>query len=604
LARPSPIRLKYPGTMMDIGQLEAFLDSKFHLPVLEGEDKVCPLAEAIRRHVKKGMSIGFAGRGGALFNQLVREFWDKDPQFTIINNGVTATVLALIHGRLARKIIASYIGDVYPTPGPNPVAQKAYFSGEVQYENWTMLTIPQRLLAGAMGWSVTPTRSIVGSSMEEENRGSFKVVDDPFVPGEKIGLMKALRPDIALVHGAAADRCGNTIITYPLAADVFGAWAAKQGVVVSAERIVSTEYIRNHSHLVRIPSYMVKAVCEVPYGAHPAGMPNCGLPDFEHYFEDYDFLTESREASRDDGRFTEWIKYWVLDCRDYNEYLAKLGRDRLLYLRGKAHSDSWKDETVAQISNLDFDEEPNPLEKMVAVAARVISDKLIEKGYKTILAGVGLPHLACWLATYSLKEKGHDVDLMAEIGMYGHLPRSSDPFIFSYHNQHTCKILNNNETMLGVFVGGSSNQCLGVLGAGQIDKYGNGNSTEIPGVTYLVGSGGANDIASGDRETVAVINSGKQRLVEKVPYITFNGKNVKTLVTDVGIFEKIGDEDTFTLTACIPSGSGQTAAGAVAAIKEKVGWELKVSPNLKEVPPVAREDVKLLRLFDPKGFYT
>jgi acyl CoA:acetate/3-ketoacid CoA transferase alpha subunit/acyl CoA:acetate/3-ketoacid CoA transferase beta subunit len=589
---------------MEIEELKAFLDSKFRLPVVEGEDKVCPLDEAIRKHVKKGMSIGFAGRGGALFNQLVREFWDKNPGFTIINNGITATVLALIHGRLARKIIASYIGDVYPTPGPNPVAQKAYLSGEVEFENWTMLTIPQRLLAGAMGWSIIPTRSIVGSSMEEENKESFMVIDDPFVPGEKIGLMRALRPDIALVHGAAADRCGNTIITYPLAADVFGAWAAKQGVVVSAEEIVSTEYIRSHSHLVRIPSYMVKAVCEVPYGAHPAGMPNCGLPEFEHYFDDYDFLTESREASRDDQKFSEWIKYWVLDCKDYDEYLAKLGRDRLLYLRGKAHSDSWKDEAVAEMPNLDFNKEPNSLEKMVVTAAQVINDKFIAGGYKTILAGVGLPHLAGWLATYRLKEKGYDVDLMAEIGMFGHLPRASDPFIFSYHNQHTCKILNNNETMLGVFVGGSSNQCLGILGAGQIDKYGNGNSTEVPGVTYLVGSGGANDIASGNRETVLVINSGKQRLVERVPYITFNGKNVTTLVTDGGVFEKIGGEETFTLTAYIPSQPNQAATEAIAAIKEKVGWELKVSPNLKEAQPVAKEEVTLLRLFDPKGFYT
>ena len=589
---------------MNIGELEAFLGSKFRLPIDEGEDKVCPLDEAVRKHVRKGMSIGFAGRGGALFNQLVREFWGKDPQFTIINNGITATVLALIHGRLARRVIASYIGDVYPTPGPNPVAQKAYLSGEVKYENWTMLTIPQRLLAGAMDWSVIPTRSIVGSSMEEENRESFRVVDDPFVPGERIGLMKALRPDIALVHGVAADRSGNTILTYPLAADVFGGWAAKQGVIISAERIVSTEYIRNHSHLVRIPSYMVKAVCEVPYGAHPAGMPNCGLPEFEHYFEDYDFLTESREASRDDRRFTEWIKYWILDCRNYDEYLARLGRDRLLYLRGKAHSESWKDETVAQISNLDFDREPNALEKMAVIAAQVVSSKMIDRGYRTLLAGVGLPHLAGWLATYKLKEQGYDMDLMAEIGMFGHLPRASDPFIFSYHNQHTCKILNNNETMLAVFVGGSSNQCLGILGAGQIDKYGNGNSTEIPGVTYLVGSGGANDIASGNRETVAVITSGRQRLVEKVPYVTFNGKNVTTLVTDVGVFEKTDGGGTFTLTSYIPSRPGQTAGEAVAEMKERVGWELKVSPNLREAPPVAREEVTLLRLFDPKGFYT
>jgi acyl CoA:acetate/3-ketoacid CoA transferase alpha subunit/acyl CoA:acetate/3-ketoacid CoA transferase beta subunit len=590
--------------MTETQGIQTFIDTKFRLPVVEGEDKVCSLEEAIRRRVKKGMSISFAGRGGALLNQLVREFWDKNPEFTIVNNGITATVLALIHGRLAKRIIASYIGDVYPTPGPNPVAQEAYLSGAVEFENWTMLTIPQRLLAGAMGWSVIPTRSIVGSSMEEENKGSFAVIEDPFVPDEKIGLMSALRADIALVHGAAADRCGNTIITYPLAADVFGAWGAKRGVVVSAEKIVSTEYIREHSHLVRIPSYMVKAVCEVPYGAHPAGMPNCGLPELEHYFEDYDFLTESREASRDERRFSEWIQYWVLDCRDYNQYLAKLGKDRLLYLKGKAHSDSWRNEILAEMPNMDFNKEPNPLEKLVVIAAQVIGDKLVAGGYKTILAGVGLPHLAGWLATYGLKEKGYDVDLMAEIGMFGYLPRASDPFIFSYHNMHACKILNNNETMLGVFVGGSSNQCLGVLGGGQIDKYGNGNSTKLPGIGYLVGSGGSNDIANGNRETVAVVNSGKRRLVEKVPYITFSGKNVKTLVTDVGVFEKIDGEETFTLTIYIPSQPEETAGEAIEEIRARVGWELKVSPNLTKAQPVAKEEVTLLRLFDPKGFYT
>jgi acyl CoA:acetate/3-ketoacid CoA transferase beta subunit len=348
---------------------------------------------------------------------------------------------------------------------------------------------------------------------------------------------------------------------------------------------------------------MVKAVCEVPYGAHPAGMPNCGLPEFEHYFEDYDFLTENREASRDDQRFSEWIKYWILDCRDYDEYLAKLGRDRLLYLKGKAHSDSWKDEALADIPNQDFNKEPNSLEKMVVTAAQVISDKFVAGGYKTILAGVGLAHLSCWLATYRLKEEGCDVDLMAEIGMFGHLPRASDPFIFSYHNMHTCKILNNNETMLGVFVGGSSNQCLGVLGGGQVDKYGNGNSTKLPRVGYLVGSGGANDIANGNRETVVVVNAGKQRLVEKVPYITFSGKNVTTLVTDVGIFEKIGGEETFTLTNYILSRPKQTVEEAIARIGDKVGWELKVSPNLKEAQPIAKEEVTLLRLFDPKAFF-
>ena len=588
---------------MEIEELRAVLDSKFRVPVVEGEDKICRLDQAIRNHVRKGMSIGFAGRGGALINQLVREFWGKSPEFTIINTGITATALSLVHRGLARKIITSFIGDVYPSSGPNPVAQRAFLSGEVEFENWTMLTIPQRLLAGAMGWSAIPTRSIIGSSMEQENRGSFAMVDDPFAPGEKIGLMSALRPDVALVHGAAADRCGNTILTYPLGIDVFGAWGAKHGVIVSAERIVPTEYIRSHSHLVRVPSYMVRAVCEAPYGAHPAGMPNCGLPEFEHYFEDYDFLTECREASRDERKFTDWTKRWILDCGDHGEYLAKLGRDRLLHLKGKAHSDSWKNETVAEIPNMNLDEQPNALEKTVVVAAHVINEKFIARGYKTILAGVGLSHLACWLAAYELREQGHDVELMAEIGMFGHLPRASDPFIFSYHNMHTCKMLTNVETVLGVLTGGSSNQCLGVLAGGQIDKYGNVNSTKVPGLAYLVGSGGANDIANGNRETVAVISSGKQRLVENVPYVTFSGKKVTTLVTDVGIFEKLGGEEAFALTAFIPSQPEQTAEGAVAGIRDKVGWELKVSPKLRQAQPVTKQEVTLLRLFDPKGFF-
>jgi acyl CoA:acetate/3-ketoacid CoA transferase beta subunit len=193
---------------------------------------------------------------------------------------------------------------------------------------------------------------------------------------------------------------------------------------------------------------------------------------------------------------------------------------------------------------------------------------------------------------------------MAEIGMFGHVPRASDPFIFSYHNMHTCKILTNVETVLGVFVGGSSNRCLGVLAGGQIDKYGNVNSTKIPGLTYLVGSGGANDIANGDRETVVVISAGKQRLVERVPYVTFSGRNVTTLVTDVGVFEKIGGEETFTLTTYVPARPKQAVEEAIAEIRDKVGWELKVSPSLKEAQPVAKEEVTLLRLFDPEGFFT
>jgi len=58
--------------MIETEGIEAFLDGKFRLPLVEGEDKRCSLEEAIRKHVKKGMSISFAGRVVASLTQLAR----------------------------------------------------------------------------------------------------------------------------------------------------------------------------------------------------------------------------------------------------------------------------------------------------------------------------------------------------------------------------------------------------------------------------------------------------------------------------------------------------------------------------------------------------
>jgi len=588
---------------MEIKEVKTLINSRFEVPVVEGKDKVCSLDEAIKKNVKAGMTIHSIGRTGALNYQLVREFWGKRPNFTFVSYAVSGTLLSLVYGELVKKVITSFAGNSYPGPGPNPLVQKAYVSGSVEFENWTMLTIPQMLLAGAMGWDFIPTKSIIGSSMEEENKEAFKVVDSPFSSNEKIGLVRALSPDITLVHGVAADRCGNTILTYPLGNDVFGAWAAKSGVIVSVEKIVSTEYIRKNSHLVRVPSYQVLAVCEAPYGAHPMGMTSQGLPDFRAYADDYDAMTEVNEASKDEERYSNWIRHWILDCKDHKEYLSKLGKKRLNHLAARANADAWWNDAMSIIGTVDLAKEPNPVEKMVIAASRMIAQRCVEQKLQTIMTGLGLPNLAAWLATYELKSRGHDVDLMAEAGMYGYLPRPADPFIFSFYNMPTSKILTNVEVALGVLAGGSTNRCIGVLGAAQADKFGNVNMTKIPGKFYLVGSGGANDIANGATETVTVVTSGKSRLLNNVPYITYPGKKVRTLISDIGIFEKIGNDESLTLTAYIPSRTNQTEHDAMAEIKEKVGWELKLAPNLNRVQPPTEEELALLRLFDPKGYF-
>ncbi|MDD5311988.1 MAG: hypothetical protein PHO26_02995 [Dehalococcoidia bacterium] len=585
-------------------ELKKFIDAKFNIPPIEGEDKVCSLEEAVSKNLRRGMSFHFAGKGGALFYQLVREFWGKNANFTLISPSLASLVLVLLCGNLLKKAVISFAGNSYPTPGPNPLVQKAYITRAVEFENWSMLTITQRLMAGAMGWDFIPTNSLIGSSIAKDNKNSFKVIESPFNSGNKIGLVKALRPDITMVHGIAADRSGNTILSYPLNVDAFGAWAAKEGVIVSVENIVSTEYIRSHAHMVRIPSYMVKAVCEVPFGAHPSGMSSFGVSQFEGYFEDYEFATLIRNASMDENKFLNFIQEWILDCPDPKQYFEKIGGDRLRYLKDKAKPYSWVAETLAAVPVVEFDKEANRLETMVIAGSRFIMERCKSKGYKNILAGIGLSNLAAWMATYKLKETGYDVDLVAEIGMYGYLPRPSDPTVFSMHNFWSCKMLSNIETALGVMVGGPTNSCMGVLAGGQIDVYGNANSTEIPGVFYMVGSGGANDIVTTCRETIAFCSSGKERLVEKVPYITYPGNRVKTLITDVGIFEKLDGEEKFTLTAYSPYATALEEEEAIKSIKKVVSWEVEVAPKLKRIDLPSQEEIMMVRLFDPRGYYT
>ncbi len=585
--------------------IRKLIEEKMALPVTEGEDKRCSLKEAIARHVKPGMALHFTAGVGALVYELVRAFWQRQPEFTIIAPSLNLHLVALIKNRIATRVLTSFAGINYPSPRPCPVVQNAVATGDIHLESWTMRTIPQRLMAAAFGWDFIPTHSLIGSSMAEENKAAFKVIDNPFGGQGQIGLLKAFQPDVTMVHGAVADTSGNTILTYPLAGDAFGAWAAAKGVIVSVDKIVPTEFIRQHAHLVRIPAYSVLAVVEAPFGAHPLGVMQHGLPEFgpHAYFPDYDFMTMVNEATKDESAFERFVQEWILSVRDHEDYLERLGNERLLYLKGKAAVDAWLPETIAESARLDFSKAPNAIERLVLAAGRIIAERCQQKGYKNMLAGIGLSNLAAWLAAYSLKGTSHEVDLIAEIGMYGYLPRTSDPAVFSFHNMHACKMLANIETALGYNVGGATNRCLGVLGAGMIDPYGNANSTKISDKIYLVGSGGANDIASTNQESLVVMNAGRHRLVEKVPYITYPGRRVRTLVTDVGLFEKLEGRDTFTLTAYLPADPDETEAQCMDRIKENVGWQLETAPALKRLSIGRKEDLTLLRLFDPRGYY-
>jgi acyl CoA:acetate/3-ketoacid CoA transferase alpha subunit/acyl CoA:acetate/3-ketoacid CoA transferase beta subunit len=575
------------------------------VPLDEGPDKVTTLEDAVRRHVRAGATVyvGAAhGRPNPLVRELVRQWWGKTPAFTLAVVGLGSPWTALIHGGLVRRVITTFMGEGYPFPTPQPLISKAVLEGRLEVSNWSMLTFPLRLLAGAMGVPFLPTRSLLGSSMEEDNTrsGELLVADDPFGAEGRVGYVRALVPDVALLHGWAADRAGNVIVASPMNENLYGAMAAKGGAVVTVEKIVSTEFIRRHADLVRLPSQYVAAVVEAPHGTHPGGMYGMNVPEFEGYAEDIEWILECRRAFRKPETADAWIKEWMLDLPDHAAYLAKLGYGRIMETKGRAHTDAWVSELEALSARLPRSETASRSEWMVVTAARMLAEKVRAHGYKTFLAGVGNSNLAAWLAAYQLKRAGADVELMAETGMVGYLPRPAEPFVFSFRNFPSCKMLTDILHVMGIFMGGRHNRCLGSLAAGQIDKHGNINSTIMPGVTYITGSGGANDITSSSREVVVCLQQSPRRFVDKVPYITAPGRTVRTVVSDLGVYEKTSEHGELQLSGLFGD-AGE--ADAVRAAREACGWELQVAPTLRRFEAPTTDELAMVRLFDPRRYF-
>ena len=585
-----------------------FLQKRLASPEVRTENKVMDLSEAVRRYVKPGISI-HAGNGmpfpTAAYYEIARQFWGKDPGFTLIGTGGGAYSYAVFaHGRLCRRIISSFCGDAYPFPVPNPVLTRAFREGYVTPESWTHLSLTLRLMAGAMGLPFFPTKSIVGSSMESENRENFCKAPNPFAEGESAGLVKALNPDISLAHGWAADAEGNTILAAPYSTNHYGALAAKEGVIVTVEKVVDADFIRRYSYMAQIPGYAVRAVCPVPLGAHPVGLHALGIPDFNGYGEDEEFILEARRASRSPDQYQAWIEKWVLGCRLHEDFLTRLGQKRIWFLMGRIHKDSWTSELADSADQLPYPEEITPAEKLVFGASRKLQEIIKEKKYRLILCGIGVSNLASWMAYYELRKAGIPLELAAEIGFYGYSPLPADPFLFNLRNLPSCLMINDIFTTLGIFMSGSGTSGIGVIGAGQVDRFGNVNTTKVSeDGSYLVGSGGANDVASGACETMVTLEQSKSRFVADVPYITSPGFKVSTAVSQYGIFEKPLGRQELELTGYFRDPLIKSEEQMVRIIQDQCGWPLKIRYPLQIVPSPAPEEIKFLRCFDPRRLY-
>lgn len=570
---------------------------RFALATNEGTSKLMPLDEAIRRFVRPGSMVHAAyadSRPNAALFGLVRSFAGTDAGLTLVTAGLVNAQVALVETGVVTRLIASFAGENFPVARPNPAFQRAVAAGRVRIQNWSLWSLTARLMAGALGLPYIPTRSLHGTDLAEENRGDG-YLSLPAVQGApETGAVTALNPDVVLFQGVAADQHGNVISSAPYGESYWGALAAQQGVIACVEQVVDTGAIRDHGHLVTIPAHRVLAVCQTPFGSHPYGSYSPSSTGVRSYLEDEEFITEAFEASRDPSTFRRWIQEWITEVGSHQGYLEKLGNARLTGLSDRAEPDSWQSELEPSWQEREGD--PTRQELVVVSAARRLMSRVAAEGFETVLAGVGLSNLAAWLAVSRLKRTGADIELMSEIGMYGYDPRPGDPFIFSKRNVPTCKMLTDVAGVLGGMVGGPSTSCIGLVGAGQVDSAGNLNSTYLPDGTFLVGSGGANDIASTADELLVTIDHRPGRLVEHLPYRTCPGRAVRTIVTTLGVLERRGTR--FELVSYL-DGSGTDARDAVDRIRSSTEWEFDVSNELAPEAAPEPDELSAIRLFDP-----
>ena len=249
-------------------------------------------------------------------------------------------------------------------------------------------------------------------------------------------------------------------------------------------------------------------------------------------------------------------------------------------------------------------------EMMIVAAARELA------GQRVCFVGVGLPNIAVNLAKRTVAP---DLELVYEAGVFGarpaRLPLSiGDPTIVTGATSVTSMF-----ELFGFYLQGGLID-VGFLGAAQIDRFGNINTTVIGDYdrpkTRLPGSGGACEIAINAREVFVIMRQSKRSFVERIDFRTspgnlggaegaadtrekqgWLGRGPSVVVTDMGIYH-FDDTGEMRLDSLHPGAT-------LDQVRETIGWEPKLADRVATTPPPTEDELRLIRVeLDPGGAYT
>ncbi len=253
----------------------------------------------------------------------------------------------LIAAGCVEQAIAAWVGNVMMGSAYN--FRRAVEQGGLKVVNLSNFAVALALQAAAMGVPFLPTRTALGSDVARGNE-FFAEIDSPFEdtrsgesstrlsgPGRpplrepvKLHAVRALTPDVAIVHLQRADRDGNAHCWGNFGVMIEAVRAARR-VIAVAEEIVDADVIASDPNRTVIPGFLVSAVVECRYGAHPSPVQGC-------YGRDNAFFRQYHEQTKTKADSEAWLQRWVHSVTDRQAYMNQLGGCRVEDLGVKQHA--------------------------------------------------------------------------------------------------------------------------------------------------------------------------------------------------------------------------------------------------------------------------
>ena len=223
-------------------------------------------------------------------------------------------------------------------------------------------------------------------------------------------------------------------------------------------------------------------------------------------------------------------------------------------------------------------------EMMAVAAARRLRNRMV------CFVGIGLPSRAANLARAT---HAPDCVLIYESGTIGAKPEHLPLSIGDGELAETADAVVSVPEIFGYWLQGGWID-VGFLGAAQIDRHANLNSTVIGDYEHprvrLPGAGGAPEIAAMCRETFVMLRHTRRAFVDKLDFLTTGGNGVTCVVTDLGVLERPDGE--LTLTELHPD-------VAVEDVQEATGWDLRTAPDVRRGSRPTPEELEALRALKP-----